>query len=162
MRNYLVEYTQDSAQVNFLTPYWSLQTVGLTMRTRLEETKFVLPFSVLNFLQMICSLIVTLNCLFSFIEIGFYTLPAYYSQALSNYFENVRKHTLLFRFFLRLMQIFDVQNWNCLKFVRENKFSSSHLHTGNQMINVLLFTPVVEQIWQNESTYLSESSPFKY
>lgn len=60
------------------------------MRTRLGETKFVLPFSVLNFLQM-CSLIVTLNCLFKFIEIGFYTLPAYGSQAPSNYFENVRK-----------------------------------------------------------------------
>lgn len=60
------------------------------------------------------------------------------------------------------MQIFDVQNWNFLKFVRESKFSSSHLHAGNQMINILLFTPVVEQIWQNESTYLSESFLFKY
>lgn len=80
---------------------------------------------------MICSLIVSLNCLFRFIERGFYTLPAYDSQAPSNYFENVHKHTLVFRFFLRLMQIFDVQNWSCLKFLRESKFSSSHVHAEN-------------------------------
>lgn len=123
------------------------------MRTRLGESKYGLPFSVLSFLQMIHSFIVTLNCLFRFIEIGFCALPAYDSQAPSNYFENVHKHTLVFRFFLRLMQIFDVQNWNCLKFVGESKFS--HLHAGNQIINILLFTPVLEQIWQNESTYLS-------
>lgn len=80
------------------------------MRTRLGETKFGLPFSVLDFLQVIHSVIVTLNCLFRFIEIGFCALPAYDSQAPANYFENVHKHTLVFRFFLRIIEIFDVQN----------------------------------------------------
>lgn len=80
---------------------------------------------------MVCSLIVTLDCLVRFIEKGYYTLPACDSQALSSYFENVCKHTLVFRFFLRIMQILDVQNRKCFKFLRESKFPSSHLHTGN-------------------------------
>lgn len=47
------------------------------MRNRLEETEFVLPFSGLNFLQIMCCLIISLNCLFMFIERGFCTLIAY-------------------------------------------------------------------------------------
>lgn len=78
------------------------------MRTRLGELTFVLPVPGLNFLQIISGLIVTLNWLFRFIEKDFYTLPACDSPVPSNYFENVYKHTLVFRFFLRLVQILDV------------------------------------------------------
>lgn len=43
--------------------------------------------------------IVIFNCLCRFVEMGFYTLPEYDSQAPSNYVENVCRHTFIFIFF---------------------------------------------------------------
>lgn len=64
--------------------------------------QILLCFFCFEFSANMHSLIDTLNCLFRLIERGFYTLPAYDGQAPSNYFDNVHKHTLVFRFFSQI------------------------------------------------------------